>query len=52
MNIDPAREAIMLALANDVFEALIEADRQGECEVAEDLFRIWVQLPTDRSRPN
>lgn len=47
----PAKKRIYVELEQEVFEAMTDAYRHEDAEIAERLFNIWVMLPTERPWP-
>ncbi|HEY5337763.1 MAG TPA: hypothetical protein VIJ85_06145 [Rhizomicrobium sp.] len=47
----PAKRRIIVELEQEVFEAMTDAYRHEDDEIAERLFNIWVMLPTARPWP-
>ena len=45
MDIDPEKMDGLLAMERDIFDALQEAYRVRDVEVADRLFKIWIKLP-------
>jgi hypothetical protein len=47
----PPKKRIIVELEQEVFEAMTDAYRHKDEEIAERLFNIWVMLPTKRPWP-
>jgi len=47
----PPKKPLNVELEQEVFEAMTDAYRHEDAEVAERLFNIWVMLPTKRPWP-
>lgn len=47
----PPKKPLCVELEQEVFEAMTDAYRQGDTEIAERLFNIWTTLPTKRPWP-
>jgi len=51
MEADLAKHAALLLLEAEIFDALTQAYRQDDHDVAERLYRIWIKLPNQRPWP-
>ena len=51
MALYPAKKRIVVELEQEVFEAMTDAYRHEDEEIAERLFNIWAMLPTERPWP-
>jgi hypothetical protein len=47
----PVKKSLNAALEEEVFEAMMDAYRHGDEEIADRLFNIWTMLPTERPWP-
>ena len=51
MAFDPARFEMLLVIEEEVFDAMLDAYREDDEEIAERLFKIWMKLPNRRPWP-
>ena len=51
VGVDPVRADNLSDLEGEVFDAMLAACRAGDQVAAEQLFRVWIKMPTQRPWP-